>query len=150
MEIKETITLLKNRGYRITPQRVAILKILKDNPDHPGVEEVFRSVIHLHPNISMATVYNVMELFEREGIIKSVALINNSRRYDPNLVPHEHFICESCERVFDVPDIAKGEFAQKHLSRLSELKEMEGFEIESIEITYRGFCKYCKDNNQPD
>ncbi|HNS66094.1 MAG TPA: Fur family transcriptional regulator [Mesotoga infera] len=139
MEIEETIALLKSRGYRITPQRVAILRILKDNTCHPNVEDVFRSVIKIYPNISMATVYNVMEVLEREGIVKEIAVSNVSRRYDPNVNPHGHFICRVCEKVFDVS-----------LSNMRSLgkcipHEFDEFAIESLEVIYRGVCKDCKD-----
>ena len=139
MEIEETIALLKSRGYRITPQRVAILRILKDNTNHPGVEDVFRSVIKIYPNISMATVYNVMEVLERESIIKEIAVSNVSRRYDPNVNPHGHFICRVCEKVFDVS------FSNMRSLGKYSPRELDEFVIESLELIYRGVCKDCKD-----
>ena len=137
MEMRETIALLKSKGYRLTPQRVAILKILKDNTEHPGADEVFRSAMQFHPNISMATVYNVMEVLEREGLIRAIAVTSHSRRFDPNVLPHSHFICNSCQRVFDIP------FTDSNGVAPEVPMEFEGFKVESFEIVYRGICSEC-------
>ncbi|HAY98750.1 MULTISPECIES: Fur family transcriptional regulator [unclassified Mesotoga] len=138
MEIKETIALLKSRGYRITPQRVAIIRILRDHEGHPGAEEVFRSALELYPNISMATVYNVMEVLEKEGIIRAIAVTKTSRRYDPNLKPHSHFICNTCGRVFDIPI----KYFEACMRRLPP--ELNDFEVKSLEVIYKGSCSDCK------
>ncbi|MDD3680531.1 Fur family transcriptional regulator [Mesotoga sp.] len=138
MEIKDTIALLKSRGYRITPQRVAIIRILRDHEGHPGAEEVFRSAIQLYPNISMATVYNVMEVLEKEGIIRAIAVSKNSRRYDPNIKPHGHFICDSCGRVFDIPT----NYYEAYMKELPP--ELAEFEVTSLELIYKGLCSDCK------
>ena len=138
MEIKDTVALLKSKGYRITPQRVAIIRILRDHEGHPGVEEVFRSVIQVHPNISMATVYNVMDVLEKEGIIKAIANSKRSRRYDSDVKPHGHFMCNSCGRVFDIPT----EYYEACLKVLPS--EMIDFEVNSFELTIKGICPDCK------
>ncbi|MBN2218683.1 MAG: transcriptional repressor [Kosmotogaceae bacterium] len=138
MEIKDTIALLKSRGYRITPQRVAIIRILRDHEGHPGAEEVFRSAIQVYPNISMATVYNVMEVLEKEGIIRAIAVSKNSRRYDSNVKPHGHFICDNCGRVFDIP-------MKYYEACMKELPiELTDFEVRSLELIYKGTCSDCK------
>lgn len=138
MEIKDTIALLKSRGYRITPQRVAIIRILKDHEGHPGAEEVFRYAIQLYPNISMATVYNVMEVLEKEGIIRAIAVSKNLRRYDSNIKPHSHFICNSCRKVFDIP-------SNYYEACTKELPpELADFEVDSLELIYKGLCSDCK------
>jgi len=138
MEIKDTIALLKSRGYRITPQRVAIIRILKDYEGHPGAEEVFRYAIQLYPNISMATVYNVMEVLEKEGIIRAIAVSKNLRRYDSNIKPHSHFICNSCRKVFDIP-------SNYYEACTKELPpELADFEVDSLELIYKGLCSDCK------
>ncbi len=138
MEIKDTIDLLKSRGYRITPQRVAIIRILKDHEGHPGAEEVFRYAIQLYPNISMATVYNVMEVLEKEGIIRAIAVSKNLRLYDSDIKPHSHFICNSCRKVFDIP-------SNYYEACTKELPlELADFEVDSLELIYKGLCSDCK------
>ena len=56
MDIRETISLLKARGYRITPQRLTVLKILQASKNHPGAEDIFRKATKLYPKISMTTI----------------------------------------------------------------------------------------------
>ncbi|PZC52245.1 MULTISPECIES: Fur family transcriptional regulator [unclassified Mesotoga] len=138
MEIKDTIDLLKSRGYRITPQRVAIIRILKDHEGHPGADEVFRYAIQQYPNISMATVYNLMEVLEKEGIIGAIAVSKNSRPYDSNIKPHGHFICDSCRKVFDIPS----NYYQACAKGLPP--ELADFEVNSLELIYKGLCSDCK------
>ena len=101
LDVKSVINMLKSKGYRITPQRVAVLRILQNNTEHPTADEVYRKTMKLQSNVSVATVYNVLEMLEKEGFIQVFQAPDGTRRYDPNTRLHAHFICEKCNGIFD-------------------------------------------------
>ncbi|MFO7881864.1 MAG: Fur family transcriptional regulator [Kosmotogaceae bacterium] len=137
LRTNEAVRYLKNKGYRITPQRVAVLKALEGNTEHPSAEEIFRTVLKTHPNISIATIYNVLELLEKESLINAVARVNGMKRFDPNTKVHPHFICRRCHKVYDIP-IDR----EKLVDCFKEIPP-EGFITENVKITLEGICKNC-------
>lgn len=140
MDIKNTISLLKSRGYRITPQRVTIIKILHKNREHPGADEIFKQASKLYPKISMATIYNVLEVLEKEGLVKAIPVNQNTRRYDPNISAHAHFICDRCNNVSDV------EVDDKFTRKMQKYFSDNDYDFTSMELILRGFCKNCMKN----
>ncbi|MFZ2197327.1 MAG: transcriptional repressor, partial [Thermodesulfovibrionales bacterium] len=50
----------RNIGFKLTPQRLAILSYLEGNKEHPSAEEIFRAVSDQYPTMSFATVYNTL------------------------------------------------------------------------------------------
>ena len=93
---------IKRQGYRITPQRLAILKILAASAGHPSVEQIYNRVKQDFPTTSLATVYKTVVLLKNEGEILELGFANGSRRYDGNKpYPHPHLICLECQNIFD-------------------------------------------------
>lgn len=80
--LDEIIDKLRERECRITPQRVAILKILLDSCDHPSVEEVYEQVRINFPTTSLATVYKTVNLLKEIGEILEIGFADGSNRYD--------------------------------------------------------------------
>lgn len=120
---------------RITPQRIMILRELLGNRNHPTAEEIYRAVCRIYPNISLATVYNTLNMLVELGEIREVAGFDGHKRFDPNLHPHDHAICEVCGRMFDV---AQGQFQQPQILAMGKR-----FSIQTHETLYRGRCWIC-------
>lgn len=137
MDIKDTISLLKSRGYRITPQRVTIIKILHENKEHPDADDLFKLASKIYPKISMATIYNVLEVLEKEGLVKAIPINQNTRRYDPNISTHAHFICNGCNSVIDI------EIGEKFTRKIQKYFLDNGHDFTSMELVLHGFCKDC-------
>jgi Fur family peroxide stress response transcriptional regulator len=94
---------LRRDGHRITPQRLAILKLFADDERHPSVEQVFERVRQDYPTTSLATVYKTVLLLKGKGEILELGFAGSSSRYDlkrPN--PHPHLICVECQRIVDL------------------------------------------------
>ena len=124
----------KNMPFRLTPQRMMILRLLKEDTSHPNAEDIFNKVRMEYPNISLKTVYNTLDLLNEHHIIQELAIESRIKRYCPNYAPHHHLFCTSCKKVVDV--------FQDIPVRL-EKKQFMGFRINSNQITFRGVCPDC-------
>jgi Fur family transcriptional regulator, peroxide stress response regulator len=93
--------LLREKGARITPQRVAILSAVSKSGNHPDADAIYRRVSREHPHISRDTVYRTLSLMEEMGIIGAILFVGNSKRYDPNTENHHHLVCIRCRKVID-------------------------------------------------
>lgn len=129
------INKLKNLGLRATPQRMAILKFLDGNTCHPSVEEIYRELKPNYPSLSPATVYNTLETLSKAGEIQEINIDPERRRFDPNPIPHCHFLCQKCRRVYDI-DI--------DLDEMTVPEHSGGFNIQGFSLHLYGHCPHCK------
>ena len=84
-------------------QREAIVQYLTGRTDHPSAESVYQALRQTHPNISLGTVYRNLGVLEENGQLMRIPMDNGSDRFDPNVVPHYHFLCRKCGCLQDVP-----------------------------------------------
>jgi len=124
----------KNVPFRLTPQRMMILRLLKEDTTHPNAEEIFNNVRVEYPHVSLKTVYNTLDLLNENHMIQELVIEPRIKRYCPNPAPHHHLFCTSCKKVADV--------FQDIPVRL-EKKQFMGFRIDSNQITFRGVCPDC-------
>jgi Fur family peroxide stress response transcriptional regulator len=128
----------KNMPFRLTPQRIMILRLLKEDTSHPKAEDIFNKVRVEYPNVSLKTVYNTLDLLNEKHIIQELVIEPRIKRYCPNPAPHHHLYCSSCKKVVDV--------FQNIPVRL-EKKQCMRFRIDSNQITFRGVCPECQGND---
>src|SRR4051794_38019017 len=107
MKLMPTITeplaaSLRERGLRVTPQRLLIHGALRELDRHVTAEEVLVKVSERLPNASLPTVYSTLELFERLGMVRRVPAGGGATLYDPRPEPHQHLACRRCGRVEDL------------------------------------------------
>jgi Fur family peroxide stress response transcriptional regulator len=127
------------RRLRLTPQRRAIVDYLQTADHHPTPEEVFHAINRRFPMTSRATVYNTLNMLKEEGLVREV-FEGGVSRFDPNLAPHHHFVCERCGVVEDVEWDA--------IPRVGVISLPGGQKVETFDMTLRGLCVRCqrKDN----
>jgi Fur family peroxide stress response transcriptional regulator len=129
---------LREKEYRITPQRLAILKILAESTDHPDVEHIFERVKHTFPTTSMATVYKTIVVLKELGEVLEIGFSDGSNRYDANTpYPHPHLICTECKKILD-PDLDTLKGVTEELSKDT------GFRIVSHRLDFFGICPECQ------
>ena len=122
------------QGWKLTPQRIAIVEYVANALHHPTAEYICIHVNERFPMTSRATVYNTMHLLRDYGLLQE---INEAGviRFDPNIRDHHHFICTSCGSVRDIP---------QELVKIAFSAEMTDFEANEVEVVVRGRCVVCK------
>lgn len=125
-------------GFKLTPQRIAILDYLEGNTSHPSAEDIYKAVSEKFPTMSFATVYNTMEaLSAKKGVIE-LNIDTNKKRFDPDTRPHNHLICSECRKVVDI-------FEEYPLDVPED--QRHGFEIVGNQIEFFGICSACKNES---
>ena len=134
----DVIDKLRQRKYRITPQRIAILKAFVHSAEHLSVEQVHEQVKINFPTTSLATVYKTVTLLKDVGEILEIGFADGLNRYDGNKPhPHPHLICTQCKTITD-PDVSL-------LDQLTaEVEQKSGYRILSHQVEFFGICPACQ------
>lgn len=101
------------KGLRMTDQRRVIARVLSDADDHPDVEEVYRRASRVDSNISIATVYRTLKLFEEANIISRLDFGDGRSRYEE--LPEEHH-----DHLIDMNTGEVIEFVDEEIERLQD------------------------------
>jgi Fur family peroxide stress response transcriptional regulator len=135
---------LKRAGLKMTPQRIAIVRLFADDESHPTAQALFERLRPEFPSMSFATVYNTLDALADAGLSNTLRL-GSAARFDPNTTPHHHAVCERCGSVRDVPahSLAPQRAASRRVSRVAP-----GFRVRSIERVYRGLCGACASHEE--
>ena len=134
---EEIIKLLKEKRFKVTPQRLAICKYVLESHDHPSAEQVYAETKKKHPTISLATVYKTLGLLESLGLISELRFDENHSRYDPKVTLHINIICPKCLEVHDFESNTLNESWKRIIS------DIEG-EILGQRIDVYKFCNKCE------
>jgi len=129
--------ILKN-GLKVTPQRLAVLKFLKNNRIHPTAEKVHRALLKDYPSISLTTVYKTLAKFVEEGMIRELDIDPNKMRFDICTDDHDHFHCRVCDNVYDIF------YDKKNCMDNLQKNNGEGHRVDSVSINLKGVCKHCE------
>ncbi len=124
------------QGLKITPQRLRIFEVLHDSDEHLTAEAVHARVRTEMPTISLRTVYQTLNDLAAMGELNQLDLGTGSARFDPNLDPHHHLVCDACGDVHDV----HADFDEVHVPDGDD----HGFEVSATEIVFRGLCRDCR------
>jgi len=125
----------RNIGFKLTPQRIAVLEYLENNKEHPSAETVYNNVSRKFQTMSFATVYNTLAALRDRGHLLELTIDADKRRYDPNTDPHNHLICTKCKKIIDI-----------HMEYMLQVPEhVRGdFEITGNHIEFYGICPECR------
>jgi Fe2+ or Zn2+ uptake regulation protein len=127
---------LRARGLRLTRQRRIILEVVRATDAHPTATFVYRRVRRRLPRVSLATVYRNLRTLAAEGFLAERA-DPSGVRFDGNTVPHDHFTCVACGRIYDVP-------ARADRTVRSRVASRTGFEILNHRTEFYGRCGACR------
>jgi len=129
---------LKEKGHRITPQRLVILRALVESQSHPSVEDIFAKVRVHFPTTSLATVYKTISVIKELGEVLELEFSSGHNRYDGHKpYSHPHLLCVKCKRIVD-PELS----SLAHLTR--ELVSDTGYRILSHRLDFYGICPKCQ------
>jgi Fe2+ or Zn2+ uptake regulation protein len=126
---------LRQRGQRITSQRLLIYQYLQGNVDHPTAEDVHTAVRATLPTISLGTVYKILNELVELGEVRQVDLGDGRTRFDPTTSQHIHLRCVSCGALLDLPEAA---------APVSLPASPAGFRLLRYNLTLEGHCPACQ------
>ena len=130
------ISRLREKGLKVTPQRIAIFRQLDGNTGHPSVEDIHREVCRDFPTISLATVYNTLDTLERISEVQAITLNPNRKHYDPNTTHHHHAVCTHCHTIQDVFTDFSGDLQVPP-------EVLANFRVDQASVCFRGLCRDC-------
>ena len=134
--VNEAITVIRNSGSRITVDRRAVVEALDHSSDHVTAEQLAEAVWVEHPDINLATIYRTLELLERLEIAFHVHLGHGPSRWHLAGDVHHHLVCESCDRVEEIPDSTFDPLRKR-------LRAETGFVIDPHHFSLSGLCEDC-------
>lgn len=143
--VSEVRDLLKEREFRLTPQREAILRILLNNTEsHMTAEDIYGVTRGSHPEIGLATVYRTLDLFEGLGIVSRLDFGDSGRKYEfagnRGRHYHHHLLCLGCGEI--------NEFNEDLLEGLEErIAQQSGFKIVDHSLRFFGYCERCRNTD---
>lgn len=138
VRFNQLIGALKERDFRLTPQRVELVRLIAASDGHPSASQLYSKIKRQFPTISHATVYKTLSLLKEMNQVLEIDLHNDSH-YDGNHPqPHPHLICIKCNKIID------GEVYLDQES-LRRLEQTSGFKILRPQIALYGLCPDCKE-----
>ena len=137
MKDQQLITKLREKGFKVTPQRLAICQFVLSSKEHPKVEQVYEAVQKQHPTISLATVYQTLHLLTKIGLLQELGFNGGSSRYDPNISPHLNIVCKNCGKIQDYESESVMEF-------LSQIDKELKHRIIGQNLEIYTYCDQCK------
>ncbi|ABO09070.1 Fur family transcriptional regulator [Pyrobaculum calidifontis] len=103
METAQLVATLKEKGYRVTPQRLEVINIVLEKlakKEHPSFNDILNEVKQKMPSISVSTVYSILKLLEETGVV--VSFEHNGRTYYDSVTPHVNVVCVNSNKILDL------------------------------------------------
>ena len=127
---------LRAQGFRLTPQRLAVLRILNDSNTHMTPHEVSLQAQSLMPGLTEATVYRTLNFLTEQGLILAAHVGSGSLVYESAEHAHHHLICRCCGKSHEIEHTDLAEL-YKHFQAST------GYQIDSFHVTFFGLCPNC-------
>ena len=124
----------KNTGRKTKQLEVVWHEVANDN-SHPTADQIYEKVRRQIPNISLGTVYRNLQKLVAEGKLQ-VLTLGRTQHFDPLVDQHQHFICQNCQRVYDI-------FLDSDEKILPSSLPRKGFTVTSHQLAIYGNCKFC-------
>jgi Fe2+ or Zn2+ uptake regulation protein len=130
---------LRERGFRMTPQRMAILHVLHHADGHLSPTEIYGRASHDVPGLTEPTVYRTLEFLAENGLICSTHTSGGHLVYEIAMEDHHHLVCRKCGGEVQI-----NHASLEHL--YSELEAQSGFRLIDRHVTFFGLCPECQKN----
>jgi len=128
---------LREKGYRLTPQRMMVLEAIEASADHISAEEIYTRVVARYPHVNISTVYRTLELLKKLELVTETDMGGGRYRYHPaDKGHHHHLICSRCGRTIDLEESV--------LQPLRDtLRQQYHFEADLRHLGIFGVCRQC-------
>jgi len=132
----------RQAGLKITPQRVATYTALVKTTEHPSAEKLYKKIKKKLPNISLDTVNRTLLTLNEIGAAFVVEGSGDPKRFDGNMVSHQHFKCVKCKKIFD--------FHHKPFDKIKVPESIaKKFIVQRKTVYLEGICDRCRKKNHP-
>ncbi len=134
----DTVQNLRDHGYRLTPQRLAILQILEEDGGHLTPIVIYERAIQRLPGLTEATVYRTLDFLTHHDLVLVAHIGDGHLVYEAARRNHHHLICRECGYTVEID--------HNQLAALfAQFEEQTGFKIDCAHVTFFGLCPGCAD-----
>ena len=135
-QLEDLVILLRKEGFRITPQRIAIVDYLLKTEDHPSAEHIHKTIQKKYPMISLSTVYKTLDLLKEKKLVSEIE-VKGETRFDVHTDEHLNLVCMNCGKIDDVDEDSLKEIQIRATKKSKYLIVKSRFEL-------FGYCTRCK------
>ena len=135
-QLEQIVSSLRGEGFRITPQRIAIVDYLLKTEDHPNAELIHKVVRKRYPMVSLSTVYKTLDLLREKKLVNEIE-VEGEARFDAHTDAHINLVCMKCGKIDDVDEESLKEIQVKAAKKSKYLILKSNFEL-------HGYCNSCK------
>ena len=138
MQNQKILKSLHKAGLRVTPQRIAICEMLMGSSAHPTANEIYRELKEKYPSLSLATIYNTLDVLVGIGLVNALGSIGDDKvHFDADVSPHINLACIKCHKIVDT--------SSNFIHQLDEeINKNSGYELFGSRILYYGHCPECQ------
>jgi len=131
------IKAFRGKGYKATPQRLAISRFALCSRDHPTAKIIYSQIKKTYPTVSLATIYTTLLILKEVGLLQEMNMSQSKSRFDPDMQPHLHLVCLLCGGIIDWrhPLISKV---------IAEVAADAKFSVIGQVFEITGLCSRCK------
>ncbi len=134
--LEELVSSLREEGFRITPQRIAIVDYLLKTVDHPSADSIHKVIQKKYPMVSLSTVYKTLELLKEKRLINEIE-VDGEARFDAHTDEHINLVCMNCGKIDDVDEDLLKDIQIRAARKSKYLVLKSSFEL-------FGYCSNCK------
>ena len=141
--LEQMTKVLREKGCRLTPQRLALLKIIARREGHYSVDQIYELIKIDFPTTSLATIYKTLSLLKDMGEVLELNFASAGSRYNGNKpYPHPHVMCTSCGQILDSESGGSAELSL-------EMARKTGYQITHHQLNFFGLCPICQKEGEP-
>lgn len=134
--------ILREQGFRLTPQRLMILNAIMESDTHISAEEIYSKVSAQYPNVNISTVYRTLSLLKEQGLVTETDLGEGRVRYHAaDKGHHHHLVCQGCGTISDLDETLLEPLERSLLSQY-------GFEADIRHLAIFGRCARCRQKDR--
>lgn len=128
---------LRKHGYRLTPQRSMILKVIQEAREHLDIEQITALVQQQSPQISLSTIYRTLDLLKHLGLVRESHLPGKTIHYETmQNHAHHHLVCRQCNTTLHLPESLLGNLHE-------QLQQQYHFHHLTLDLMAAGYCSQC-------
>lgn len=137
LRYNQLVAALKVRDFRLTPQRLELVRLIALSEGHPSASQLYAQIQPKFPTMSQATVYKTLALLKEMNQVLEIDLRCDSHYDGQRPEPHPHLICLNCSQIIDAEVAFDPE-------SLRTLEQASGYQILRPQITLYGLCPDCQ------